>query len=60
MHEGNFVIDIGGTQRSFQLRGPEVGIFMSHAVEFYRNQCTYLTWDQLNAAIAPYRSQVKN
>jgi hypothetical protein len=59
MHEGNFVIDIGGTQRSFQLRGPEVGLFMSSAVEFYRNECTYLIWNQLNDAVGPYRGQIK-
>lgn len=54
MTEGNFVIDIGSTQCSFHLRGPEVQRFMRRALEFYHNQCDYLRWSELNAALAPY------
>lgn len=44
--EGVVVVDLGGQQSCFHLKGPMVGTFLDSCIKFY-NDCPYLRWSEL-------------
>ena len=50
--EGVVVLDLGGIQVSFHMRGPSMNDFYAECMRFYKDRCVPLTWDEL-AAVVP-------
>ncbi len=49
--EGVLVVDIGGLQSSFRIRGPIVQEFLKDCLEFYKSGCKNLSWKTLNSVL---------
>ena len=48
--EGVVVVDLGGQQSCFRLKGPKVGAFLQSCIKFY-NECPYLEWEELEKVV---------
>ena len=51
--EGVLVIDLGGVQSAFHLKGPKIGSYLNDCVSFYR-KCDLLKWDEVNKVVENY------
>jgi len=49
--EGVLVLDLGGSQSCFQLRGPDMKTYLQCCIEFYAG-CTALRWSALGTVLA--------
>ena len=48
--EGALVLDLGGRQSAFHLRGPEMAAYLAECADFY-NGCDYLMWSDLHRVL---------
>jgi hypothetical protein len=46
--EGVVVVDVGGMQISFRMRGPEMNAFYRTCLQFYREKCTPIPWEGIS------------
>jgi hypothetical protein len=46
--EGVVVVDVGGMQISFRMRGPEMNAFYQTCLRFYRDKCIPVPWEVIS------------
>lgn len=51
-HEGVFTFDIGGLQSCIVVQGAKLKEYMSRALDFYRNDCDFVPFAELEAILA--------